>query len=152
MFCDDVIKALPSVERFTRYYAGKYFSQDIMSEIKVRALELGFENRGVKIETWLNEIAKFVCKNEEYQRKRHMLLLSDFSPEMVERYDYQPSNIMQAEYIRLLNILPKMHRKIIMLTMQGYKCREIAKETGLKPESVKSALWQARNKLKSREN
>lgn len=151
MFCHDVVAALPAVDRFVRRYAGSNYNEDLMSEIKVTALELGFEERGVKIESWLIEIAKIVCKANYYNKKRHPLLNSDFNPEQSNLTTYQPCRLTEDDYRRLINELPERQQNILKLTISGYKCREIAKILNLKPETVKATLWVARHKLKGRE-
>ena len=151
MFCDDVIKALPAVEQFTRQYAGSNFSADIISEVKVKALELGFTQRTAKLETWLIEIAKNICKANFNQKCRSPLTFADLNPEQLNQYDYQPCRLFLADYYRKINRLPATERKILLLTIRGYKCREIAEKLNLKPQTVKTSLWKARHKLKGRE-
>ena len=150
MFCDQVIQALPAVERFTRKYAGARFSADLMSEIKVTALELGYEDRGNKIESWLIEIAKNKCKQEYKYNRTHPLQLIDMIPEEISHVDYQPCRLVELDYLKLINQLPKLQRRILKLTIIGYKCREIAAKLHLKQTTVKTALWIAKNTLKNK--
>jgi len=143
----DVIEALPKIERFVRYYAGTNYSSDIMSEIKVKALELGFEQRGVKIESWLIEIAKNVCKCQFKKQKRNPV--AEYVPDDIG-IEFQPCLLEEKEMIRIIKSLPTTQNKVLLLTIAGYKCREIAKKLNHKPESVKSKLWIARNTLKNK--
>ena len=149
MFYHDVIQALPAVERFTRKYAGNNFTDDIMSEIKVKALELGFEKRGVKIESWLIEIAKIVCKANFYNKKKHQLQFVDFKPEQLNQYDYQPCLADEKLIEKLINTLPANYKHVLKLRMSGYKCSEISEILHLKNTIVKSTLWKARRKIKN---
>ena len=150
MFCHDVVAALPAVDRFVRRYAGSNYSEDLISEVKVTALELGFEDRGVKIESWLIEIAKNKCR-QEYKYKHAHPSQCRLDPEQNNLVEYQPCRLTERDYLRLINELPTNQRRILKLTIRGYKCREIAKKLNLKPETVKTTLWNARHKLKGRE-
>lgn len=145
MLYDDIKKAMPKVDSWCYSEYGKHYTEDVRSEIILIALERKFEDRGVKITSWLIEIAKNICWNVVSYNSYRKANLHDSVTEMI---CYQECNIDADRINKVVDGLPVFLRTPLKLRMQGFTIREIASIQKLKPSSVKARIWEARNKLK----
>ena len=142
-----LIATLPAVDRWCRYVYGCKYSADITSEVKLIALEKGFEDRGVKLSTWLTSIAINLYKAQAKYNAWHPPSLGS---DCFTAFIYQDNNLDDGYYTNLINTLPAYLRRLLRYRMDGYSVREIVVLTKLKHTSVKSAITVARKKLKQK--
>lgn len=141
----DIKQAMPHVDSWCYSNYGFHYTEDARSEILLIALEKNYEERGVKLTSWLIEVAKNVCMKvasyNSYRRKKEGDVIQ-------ERVCYQECNIDVEKINQVVDCLPDPLKVPLQLRMQGYTVKEIAAIQKLKPTSVKSRIWEARNKLK----
>lgn len=151
MFYDKVIEALPEVECFCRAKYGTFYTEDLLSEVKVTALEAGkFEERGYKITSWLIGIAKNKYKSDLKYRKAHPSIHEETKLNIDYRLIYQPCEYDERIYLKILNELTDFLRIPLEMRMQGYTVKEISVILNSKQTTIKSAIWLARNTLKNK--
>lgn len=144
-FYNDVVATLPEVDSFCKHAYGKYYSEDITSEVKVVALERGYwEERGYKLSSWLIQIAVNQYKiNARYSSLRKGL------EEIEEQFiNYQYCDYDYNQYAKLIEALPCFLRIPFSLRLQGYDNNEIAEMNNIKITSAKSKVCEARKQLK----
>ncbi len=108
---------------------------------------------GSKPQTWLFTIAKRLILRRLKEQKRE-LPLEDLPPDSFTTQPVQEEKLIWEEEEKLLQAavskLAKGERKLFGLMLQGVKAEEIAKELGIKKESVypkKSALIKKLQKI-----
>lgn len=145
-FLSSLLSELPGVDNWCRSEYGYRYSEDITSEVKLIALEKGFfEDRGVKLSTWLIQIAINLYKAQAKYRAWHPAV----DNAQVNHTLYYPDIIIDdGFYTILIEELPKKLRVPLKYSLQGYPVRDISDITGLKATSIKSRLWEARTSIK----
>lgn len=127
---NSIIKALPEVEKYCR--KSNIYSEDLISEVKVSALESTYTNRGNKITSWLIGIAKNKHKVNKYERKRNPI--SENISEN-ECKCFQCCNFDEEIINRIIS-----NNKAVKLRIEGYNVGEIADEMKLKKSTVKTRI------------
>jgi len=143
-------KEINEVDEYCKRRYKDQYDEDIISELKVIALEKGvFEDRGIKISTWLIGIVKkLYLVKWKYNKSRPLNEYISIEPDVLYDFSYQESIIDNETLLKLVDGLPDYLRDTLKLRMQGYTVKEISDMNGLKPTTNKSKIWEARNKLK----
>lgn len=111
-----------------------------------------FDNRSDP-QTWLFTIAKRLIMRRLKAQKRE-LSLEDLPPDSFITQPDQEEKLISEEKEKLLQVaigkLTERERKLLSLTLQGLNAKEIAKEMGIKKESVypeRSAMMKKLQKI-----
>lgn len=129
-----------------RVYAARYCpeeAEDIVHQAFVNGYNKILEGRNeAEQRSYLYSTVKNLCLN--FKRDSHPVYM-DMSLELttefvvVDTYDYM---------YEFINRLPRKERRILELALQGYDTREIAKQTGMKYNTVRHYKKEAYSKIR----
>jgi len=149
----DLSPTIPKAVRYAFYCHGcrantdevKDLCQDVfylLARNDYRALR-SFDNR-CPIETWLYAVVRHTISRYLLKRRRleEIVSLDDLSPDALFYQATQEMTLLAKEKGKLLREiirnLPERKRRLMELALRGLKPREIAKEMGIKIDSIYS--------------
>lgn len=125
----------------------KYTADDLVQDTAVRIIEKqNLWNPETKFSTWAIEVMKNVWLNTiRYERIRE-------TDDIDDNQDNDSLGLITTAddtKDKLLNLLPNKQKDCMELIIQGYDYSEIAEKLNIPIGTVKSRIYQARNKLKN---
>lgn len=125
----------------------KYTADDLVQDTAVRIIEKqNLWNPETKFSTWAIEVMKNVWLNTiRYEKIRE-------TDDIDDNQDNDSLGLITTAddtKDKLLNLLPNKQKDCMELIIQGYDYSEIAEKLNIPIGTVKSRIYQARNKLKN---
>jgi RNA polymerase sigma-70 factor (ECF subfamily) len=138
-----------------KHLRAAFDSSDIVQSVWVDLLQ-GFRQAGWKFadETHLRAFLVRVTRNRFIDRVRQRATATDFQQALAETAatpteEFSPSEFAQADELweRMLELCPPEHRQVLHLRRQGVPVKEIGRQTGLHPGSVRRILADLKKRL-----
>jgi len=149
-FDEELLNSISPLIGWCRKKYGSKYSEDITSDVILRALMWGkFDFSRGKMITWLVSMAINLYKQKFTEEKHHRFV--ELLEEHEDKSIYSVKSKEENSEDRVLFYLEKLNerdKKLIELTIEGKKVRNIAKIFNTSPENMKKHLYNARKKLK----
>lgn len=135
---------------------------EVIQDVKLKAWQKIHTIKTPKhFSSWVSSIARNLAINKLIYKSRRPKEVPTEDVEIASMYsseDYtapastDPELVAiaaekQAQIDRAMESLPPMQRKILELSSQGFSMKEISERTGIKPATVKTRVYRAREKL-----
>lgn len=132
---------------FIQRVKDRYYAEDLTQEVFLKVLLALPKKQPENFEAWLFTIAKFTLY-DFYRRKKIIFLPEDFAAYIDHDQSSAQKSVDQSALMDSINRLSDKLRRPFILSIRGYSYQEIAAIIGVKESTVKSRIFQARQKIK----
>ncbi|OTN76249.1 hypothetical protein A5886_001326 [Enterococcus sp. 8G7_MSG3316] len=132
---------------FIQRVKDRYYAEDLTQEVFLKVLLALPKQQPENFEAWLFTIAKFTLY-DFYRRKKLVFLPEDFSDYIDLEQSFGHVLTEQTILLESINRLSDKLRRPFILSIRGYSYQEIAEIIDVKESTVKSRVFQARQKIK----
>jgi len=132
---------------FIQRVKDRYIAEDLTQEVFLKVVLALPKRQPDHFESWLFTIAKFTLY-DHYRRKKINVGVEDLATLASDDLPFNQWAISDTALIDAINRLSDKLRRPLILSIRGYSYQEIAAIIGVKESTIKSRIFQARQKIK----